>query len=99
MALVSCDDELLYARRNVSVFVPDLSFETFVAKIHKAKTRKDKDYFVFRVTVPKQVAGKINAHSDDYLFFKTKKAEWYHMLDWSKMETTYGRDAFIPAEE
>jgi hypothetical protein len=87
MSLVSCE----YERENMRVrfIVPDLSFATFVAKIQKAKTRKDKDYFVMRATVPKDVAKKIDVKPGDYLFFKVKKAEWYHMLDWEKMETTW----------
>jgi len=84
-------DERLYEREYVAraVYVPDPGYTTFVAKVQKARTRKDKDYFVFRVTVPKAVANKIDAEPGDFLFFKTKKAEWYHMLDWSKMETTW----------
>lgn len=85
MSLVSYERESMRAL----FIVPDLSFATFVAKIQKAKTRKDKDYFVLRATVPKDVAKKIDAKPGDYLFFKIKKAEWYHMLEWEKMETTW----------
>ena len=60
----------------------------FVAKIQKAKTRKNKDYFVFRTTVPKEIAMKIGVKAGDYLFFRAKKAQWYHMLDWGTMENT-----------
>lgn len=89
MSLVTCDEKVLYAERSVQYYLADPSFETFVAKIQKVKTRKDKDYFVLRVTIPKEISEKINAKSDDYLFFKTKKAEWYHMLDWNKIENTW----------
>lgn len=80
-----------YEREHMRVLtiMPDPSTETFVAKIQKAKTRKDKDYFVLRVTVPKDVAQKINVQPGDFLLFRAKKAEWYHMLDWKKMETTW----------
>ena len=71
-------------REQAMALVPDPSFVTFVAKIQKAKTRRDKDYFVLRATVPKDVAEKMSARPGDYLFFKTKKAEWYHMLDWKE---------------
>lgn len=81
--------EYEYERERVFVYVPAPGFVTFVAKIQKAKTRKNKDYFVLRATVPKDVAEKIDAQPGDYLFFKTKKAEWYHMLDWGKMEATW----------
>ena len=69
--------------------IPDPSFATFVTKILKRKTRKDKDYFVFRATIPKDIANEIKAETGDFLFFKVKKAEWYHMLDWNNMENTW----------
>jgi NAD(P)H-hydrate repair Nnr-like enzyme with NAD(P)H-hydrate epimerase domain len=31
----------------------------------------------------------------DFLFFKAKKAQWYHMLDWEMMENTW---RMLPAE-
>jgi len=81
---------LLYTeQRSVLVYCPDLGFVPFVAKVQKARTRKNKDYFILRVSVPKDVAKKIDAQAGEYLFFKAKKAEWYHLLDWSKMETTW----------
>jgi hypothetical protein len=83
MALLSME------RYKVVVYIPDPSFVTFVAKIQKAKTRKNKDYFVLRTTVPKNIAEKIDAKAGDYLFFKTKKALWYHMLNWEAMEGTW----------
>ena len=87
MSLVSYECERESVRAHF--IFPDPSFATFVAKIQKAKTRKDKDYFVLRATVPKDVAKKIDIKPGDYLFFRVKKAEWYHMLDWEKMETTW----------
>jgi hypothetical protein len=73
----------------VTKVVPDLSFVPFVAKLQKAKTRKDKDYFVLRTTIPKEIAEKTGVIAGDFLFFKAKKAEWYHMLDWETMENTW----------
>lgn len=61
----------------------------FVAKLQKAKTRKNKNYYVLRATIPKEVSEKIGAKAGDYLFFKAKKAEWYHMLDWNEMSRTW----------
>jgi hypothetical protein len=87
MALVELYEESRSAR--AVFFIPDRSFVTFVAKIQKAKTRKAKEYFVLRATVPKDVAEKIDAKPGDYLFFKTKKAEWYHMLNWKEMDKTW----------
>jgi len=71
-----------------TVYIPNLDFVTFVAKVQKAKTRKDKNYFILRTTIPKDVAKKIDVEPGDYLLFKAKKAQWYHMLDWEKMENT-----------
>jgi hypothetical protein len=61
----------------------------FVAKLQKAKTRKNKNYYVLRATIPKEVSEKIGANAGDYLFFKAKKAEWYHMLDWNEKSRTW----------
>jgi hypothetical protein len=83
MALVSLEWS------KVVVFLPDTSCVPFVAKMQKARTRKYKDYFVLRATVPKDVAEKIDARPGDYLFFRAKKAQWYHMLDWRKMGNTW----------
>ena len=82
-----------YWRTNI--ILPSFNYVSFVAKIQKAKTRKGKDYFVLRATVPKDVAERINAKPGDYLFFKARKAEWYHMLDWRQMETTW---RMLPSE-
>jgi len=73
----------------IEVSPPDTSFVTFVAKLQKAKTRKNKDYFVLRATVPKDVAKKIDAKPGEYLCFKAKKALWYHLLNWGAMENTW----------
>lgn len=63
---------------------------SFVAKVQKAKTRKGKNYFIFRTTIPKTIAAKIDVKGGDYICFKAKKAQWYHMLDWKTMGTTWG---------
>jgi hypothetical protein len=78
-----------YGYCKVVTFVPDPGFVGFVAKIQKAKTRKNKDYYILRTTVPKEVAEKIRVEPGEFLFFKAKKAEWYHMLDWEAMENTW----------
>jgi hypothetical protein len=63
----------------------------FVAKISKIKTRakKDKDYFVFRVNIPKEAARELSLTEDDFVFFRAMKAKWYHMLDWKEMQRTW----------
>jgi len=73
----------------LTICEPDPSFVGFVAKIQKAKTRKNKDYYILRTTVPKEIAEKLNVEPGDFLFFKAKKALWYHMLDWEAMENTW----------
>ena len=67
----------------------EASFVTFVAKLQKAKTRKDKDYFALRATIPKAIAEKLDVKAGDYLLFRTKKAQWYHLLEWDKMANTW----------
>lgn len=83
MALVYCE-----AWRGV-VIIPDPSLVTYVAKVQKTRTRKNRNYFVLRTTMPKDVAEKIGAMPGDYLLFKAKKAEWFDMLDWKSMENTW----------
>lgn len=95
MAIVSMEHERELERCKVVMYLPDTSFVSFVAKLQKAKTRKNKEYFVLRATLPKEVAEKVDAKAGDYLFFRTKKAQWYHMLDWRTMETTWN---MLPTE-
>lgn len=71
------------------VYFLDNGFVPFVAKAQKVKTRKNRDYYILRVSLPKDVASKMGVGAGEHVFFKAKKAEWYHMLDWSKMETTW----------
>jgi|GEM_PF-2433836 hypothetical protein len=77
-----------FAFRTVKI-IPDYDSVPFVAKIQKAKTRKNKNYYVLRTTLPKEIAEKIGAKEGDYLFFRAKKAQWYHMLDWESMDNTW----------
>lgn len=79
----------------VQFIMPDPSFITFVSKMLKRNTRKDKDYFVLRTTIPKNIAEKMKAKHGDFLFFKAKKAEWYHLLNWENMENAW---AMLPDE-
>jgi hypothetical protein len=74
--------------RRISV-VPDSESVPFVAKMQKAKTRKNKDYFVLRATIPKEVVQKIDVKPGEFLFFRAKKAQWYHMMDWQSMRNTW----------
>jgi hypothetical protein len=69
--------------------IPDPQSIPFVAKIQKARTRKGKNYFVLRTTIPKEVVEKIQAQPGDYLFLKAKKAQWFHMVDWGEMKSTW----------
>ncbi len=69
----------------VEEVIPDPGYEPFVVKVQKVRTRRNKDYFVHRISVPKEVVQKLDVKAGDYLFFRTKKAAWYHMLDWRQM--------------
>jgi len=87
LALV-IEETAALAQRTVSIVI-DSTYEPFVAKLQKAKTRKGRDYFVLRVSIPKDAARKLEVGAGDYVFFKAKKAEWFHMLDWSQMKGTW----------
>lgn len=66
----------------------------FVAKVSRIKNSKNKNYFIHRVNIPSEVIESLdlNLEKNEYLFFRdVKKAEWYHMLDWSKMNQTWDK--------
>ncbi|MFG1546168.1 MAG: hypothetical protein AAE976_06685 [Thermoplasmataceae archaeon] len=67
----------------------------FTAKAKKTKTHKNQDYFVYRITVPKEEAEKLNIEDNDYLLIVAQKAKWYHMLKWDEMPDTW---ALLPEE-
>jgi hypothetical protein len=65
---------------------------SFTAKASKVKTRtsEGKDYFVYRVNIPKEATdGLTLSEKEEYLFFKAMKAQWYQMLDWKEMPKTW----------
>lgn len=65
---------------------------SFTAKASRVKTRtiEGKDYFVYRVNMPKEVTDELAlSEKDEYLFFRTMKAQWYHMLEWKEMPKTW----------
>jgi hypothetical protein len=64
---------------------------SFVAKPVKVKTRAGKDYFVLRVTIPKDVSTRLQVGAEDYLLVRAKVAQWYHMLDWASMPEAWER--------
>jgi hypothetical protein len=63
----------------------------FSAKVYSSKSRKGKDYYVYKVTIPKKVANQLGIKTDDYLLLKAMKAEWFHLLNWEQMEPTWTR--------
>ncbi len=63
----------------------------FPVKVYSSKNRKGKDYFVYKVTIPKRVAKRLDIKKDDYLLLKARKAEWFHLLDWEQMTPSWGR--------
>ena len=67
--------------------------KSFVAKVSRIKNNKNKNYFVHRINIPSEVVEglELNLDKNEYLFFKAKKAAWYHMLDWSKMNQTWDK--------
>lgn len=67
-----------------------LSFASKVSKV-KTRTKKDKDYYTFRINIPKEISDKLELSKDDYLLLKAMKAEWYHLLDWREMQKTWNK--------
>lgn len=67
--------------------------KSFTVKVSKIKNNKDKNYYVHRINIPSDVIEdlKLNLDQDEYLFLQAKKAEWYHLLDWSTMNTTWDK--------
>lgn len=63
----------------------------FVAKVSTVKTRarEDKNYFVFRMNIPKEATQELKLINGDHLFLHAMKAKWYHMLDWKEMPDTW----------
>jgi hypothetical protein len=61
----------------------------FPVKVYASKNRKGKDYFVYKVTIPKKIAKELKIKKDDYLLLKASKAEWFHLLDWGEMQPTW----------
>lgn len=76
-----------YVRR--ITIVPDPESVAFVAKMQKAKTRKNKNYFILRATIPKEIVQKTGVKAGEFMFFRAKKAQWYHMMDWKAMTNTW----------
>ena len=63
----------------------------FTVKVQKARTRRGKQYYVLRVTIPKAVQHKLHVRPNDYLFLLAEQAKWYHLVDWTKMPETLQR--------
>ena len=63
----------------------------FVSKIGKIKNNKEKEYYVYRINIPSNITKDLDLKQDDHIFIKAKKAEWYHMLDWSTMSKTWSK--------
>jgi len=63
----------------------------FVSKVSRIKNKKDKDYYVNRINIPSDVTKELDLKHNDHIFIKAKKAEWYHMLDWSTMAKTWNK--------
>ncbi|MCL5782795.1 MAG: hypothetical protein M1476_02660 [Candidatus Thermoplasmatota archaeon] len=69
--------------------IQDNKTVAFTAKAKKVKTHKNQDYFVYRITVPKEEAQKLSIGDEDYLLILAQKAKWYHMLKWDEMSETW----------
>jgi hypothetical protein len=87
MSLLAKTQQIVAAQ--TTAVIADPSYATFVVKAQKAKTRKGKDYFVLRITIPKDAARQGNFKPDDYVLIKAKLAQWYHMVNWLETESAW----------
>lgn len=68
-----------------------MTTKSFVAKVSRIKNKKDKEYYIHRINLPSEVTKELELQNKDYVFLKAKKAEWYHMLEWSTMSPTWNK--------
>jgi hypothetical protein len=61
----------------------------FVAKSVRIKNNKKNDYYLYRLTIPKEIVKTLDLKGSEHLLVNLKKAEWYHLLDWSKMDKAW----------
>jgi hypothetical protein len=87
---ITVDERVVMGAQRIVSVHPDPGYVSFVAKVQKAKTRKGREYFVLRVTVPKEASEQLEAKPEDFLLFKTKKAQWYHMMNWNEVTNAWG---------
>jgi hypothetical protein len=65
--------------------------KAFVAKVTRIRNSKDKAYFVHRINLPANIVEELQLDKEDYVLLRAEKAQWYHMLDWQQMKTTWNR--------
>jgi len=85
---VTVDVAVAYARFTIPIQLPELV--PFVAKVHRVRTRRGKEYTILRMTLPKDVGEKLGVSGNDFLFALAQKAQWFHMIDWSQMSEAWG---------
>lgn len=86
---MSVTREIVYARETVQV--PSGKLVPFVARVHRVRTRKGREYSVLRMTVPKEAGQALNVETNEFLFVMAQKAQWYHMIDWTQMPEAWAR--------
>ncbi len=69
--------------------------KVFVAKVNRIINDKANNYCIHRINIPSNVVKELHLEKEDFLLFKVKKAEWYDMLDWTEMKTTWNK---LPSE-
>lgn len=88
-APVSVTTETVVLSRTTIRYSP--SAVPFVARVHKVRTRRGKDYSILRVTIPKEIGQKLGVRNKEFLFLMAQKAEWFHMIDWTRMPETFAK--------
>lgn len=52
----------------------------------KLSSGEEKEYMVYRVTLPKEMVEKLGLEDGDLVLVIAKKPKWYHLLNWNDPE-------------
>ncbi len=52
----------------------------------KLSSGEEKEYMVYKVTLPKEMVEKLGLEDGDLVLVIAKKPKWYHLLNWSDPE-------------
>lgn len=52
----------------------------------KLSSGEDKEYMVYKATLPKEMVEKLKLEDGDLILIIAKKPKWYHLLNWYDQE-------------